>query len=101
MASKPSKKKTSTDTNPKSMETIYGKGTEERRMAEKVLDRRGIAGSQKAAYVTEASRFADFMKYFKEGKENMIGGPAVNPNLGPKSKQQFEKEQKEKKSKKK
>lgn len=47
------KKNDSMKTHTMNMDDIFGKGTEERRIADRVLDRRGIPSDYKSQYVAE------------------------------------------------
>ena len=46
-------KKDSINIHAKNMDDIFGKNTEERRIADRVLDRRGIPSDYKSQYVAE------------------------------------------------
>lgn len=73
------------------LNAIFGKGSEEKRMADKVLDRKGVPNNYKHQYVAEKNMKAESAAYLKRDKENMIGGPSVNPSKGPKSRGEINK----------
>ena len=64
------KKKTKDNNYTFDLNAIFGKGSEERRMADKVLDRQGIPNDYKHQYVAEKTMKAEsnFYKKTKNGK---------------------------------
>jgi len=48
------------------MDAIFGKSTEERRVADKALDRRGIPGDYKSQYVAESDMQGQANKFKRE-----------------------------------
>ena len=79
------------------MNAIFGKGSEEKRMADKVLDRKGVPNDYKHQYVAEKTMQAETAAYLKKVKGKMIGGPSVNPSKGPKSRGEIKKSKSNKK----
>ena len=63
------KKKKDDNNHTYDLSAIFGKGSEEKRMADKVLDRKGVPNDYKHQYVAEKNMKAESAAYLKKNKK--------------------------------